>query len=415
MKKLLTSILAIGLVMPAMAENITNASSCNTGVLGQSDNNSTANVEATWTANTYSENPGYYLLFSNGTISQNQTCPAGSYCVGFTNQAFNDASMGIQSCPTGYTNSAAGTTTQDNCYATGTATCSTRNPYSGVNSDKVTNITYGNSNAGSASCKTYYGDQTTCVLDTANACEITDLTCATGYRKENTLIPNSSPISSNQLDTPGTSHYAKGYRNNADYCYGTGISSGNCTSEPVASMETNDWSVEFSYGTVKGIASCNSTAPSNLQEIMDAWGEDEPTEAMFAASAQPGGTFNSSSTGQYCWCQTESFTPTGGSTVGAYSSWVFYDGYGSASDCAGNCANDCADRVQYGRGFRGALFGSLGTYRLQCVANTINIDWDPQNGEAHTTNQCTYDGAITLPAEPSKTGYTFGGWRLKTN
>ena len=43
--------------------------------------------------------------------------------------------------------------------------------------------------------------------------------------------------------------------------------------------------------------------------------------------------------------------------------------------------------------------------------NTININWD--NGETITSNTCEYDGAITLPPEPTRVGYTFSGWRLK--
>ena len=46
------------------------------------------------------------------------------------------------------------------------------------------------------------------------------------------------------------------------------------------------------------------------------------------------------------------------------------------------------------------------------TANTININW--YNGDnVVSTNTCTYDGTITLPTEPTKTGYTFAGWRLR--
>jgi hypothetical protein len=48
-----------------------------------------------------------------------------------------------------------------------------------------------------------------------------------------------------------------------------------------------------------------------------------------------------------------------------------------------------------------------------CAANTINIDWNPDNGGEHTVNQCTYEGAVTLPTpDPVKPGYTFTGWKL---
>ena len=176
------SIIAILTAMPAFAD-ITNESMCVVDTLGQSNNDSTAGIDAMWSANTYSEDPGYYLQYSNGTITQNVQCPANSYCEGFTNQTFTESNMGIAACPTGYANSAVGTTTQNECYNPGTATCSTRNPYSGANPTKVLTVTYGNATNGSATCKTFYGDQTTCVLDTATACDITDITCDTGYRK----------------------------------------------------------------------------------------------------------------------------------------------------------------------------------------------------------------------------------------
>ena len=47
-------------------------------------------------------------------------------------------------------------------------------------------------------------------------------------------------------------------------------------------------------------------------------------------------------------------------------------------------------------------------------ANSIALDWDPDNGSAHMNSSCTYDGTISLPAQPSKTGYTFGGWQVVT-
>ena len=45
------------------------------------------------------------------------------------------------------------------------------------------------------------------------------------------------------------------------------------------------------------------------------------------------------------------------------------------------------------------------------IATVININW-LNGGETVTTNSCTYNGAITLPTEPTKPGYTFAGWRL---
>ena len=55
-----------------------------------------------------------------------------------------------------------------------------------------------------------------------------------------------------------------------------------------------------------------------------------------------------------------------------------------------------------------AVFGGAS----YCNNNTINIDWNPDNGGEHIQNMCYYDGAVTLPSDPVKPGYTFTGWKL---
>ena len=48
------------------------------------------------------------------------------------------------------------------------------------------------------------------------------------------------------------------------------------------------------------------------------------------------------------------------------------------------------------------------------TANRITINWDAKNGTTIPAGECTYDSTITLPATPTKTGYTFGGWTVKS-
>ena len=51
-------------------------------------------------------------------------------------------------------------------------------------------------------------------------------------------------------------------------------------------------------------------------------------------------------------------------------------------------------------------------------ANTIGISWysDGQKitGDANAATQCTYDQTFSLPTQPTKTGYTFTGWKVVT-
>jgi ribosomal protein L7/L12 len=62
--------------------------------------------------------------------------------------------------------------------------------------------------------------------------------------------------------------------------------------------------------------------------------------------------------------------------------------------------------------------GTLGTYdspttlAAQWNANTINLDF--YDGEEKlSSGQCTYDGGIELPNDPTKEGYEFSGWKVR--
>ena len=61
--------------------------------------------------------------------------------------------------------------------------------------------------------------------------------------------------------------------------------------------------------------------------------------------------------------------------------------------------------------------GATGT-AVSCVAqyaqNTITISWtDPEGGNTTTTNSCTYEGDVSIPADPARTGYVFDGWQVQ--
>ena len=57
-----------------------------------------------------------------------------------------------------------------------------------------------------------------------------------------------------------------------------------------------------------------------------------------------------------------------------------------------------------------------GTANVEAIwtPNTIHIDWYNQDTKV-LSNDCTYDGDITLPSNPAnRAGYTFGGWRIRS-
>ena len=47
-----------------------------------------------------------------------------------------------------------------------------------------------------------------------------------------------------------------------------------------------------------------------------------------------------------------------------------------------------------------------------CLENTININWNPDNGYDTFQSVCDYSQEITMPTDPVKPGYTFTGWKL---
>ena len=98
---------------------------------------------------------------------------------------------------------------------------------------------------------------------------------------------------------------------------------------------TKTWTVTFPYGTVSGIATCNSTSGTY-------------------ARAYPEYNFDNnhaSSEGVYCWCRM---------TSPVRSAWVSAHDPSSASVCASNCAGNCGYNVRAGSLFRGGMYNTAG-------------------------------------------------------
>ncbi len=403
---------------------------CTVHVLGVSDNNATANTIAVWSINEYTLAPGEYLNVTETSVDKT-TCPAGSYCVGGTGFTVDNAATSIAQCPTEYPNSRAGAGAQNQCYTTCTVA--------------TANIAHATAVGGND----YFGDG-------ADACYAT--ACATGYHVDGDVeLVEQTPLIPVDYTLAGN-----------DYEYIAQGGTADDADTAVGLSAQNTYAVDYDYGRVYGKASCQATHPAfayvmeNAEAIENGTMTMEeleaglanivgPTEAKlfmeYLEVARGGGegmtedeifekfakywvstsdanaNYSTDSTGQYCYCQMDGFASATDGVLGEKSTvasapWVFRNDHGSADDCASHCASYCAGGLRFDvvsrRAFRAAVFGAFGyTETGICTANTINIDWNPDNGGEHTKNMCTYDGSITLPTpDPVKPGYTFTGWKL---
>ena len=359
------------------------------------------------------------------------TCPSGSYCGGGTEFTVDNAATSIVTCPPTHPNSAEGAGTDTQCYTACTV-------------DMVAKATAVTGND-------YFGSG----VDTCGATK-----CETGYHVDGggLELVEKTPLVPISLTDAGA-----GYRSVS--ANGTSKSVGTVDAIPADSVTApNTWATAYSDGVVYGKASCQSAAADPALEYffnnVNSVGGDITREEFYAGLVSAGGTakadilmdyyedewgddgylgddyesfkkkfytvfsdkeanYQTTDSGQYCYCQMDGFTPTGGTKAIVTSApWVFFNDGGSANSCASNCAPHCAFNLRNGfvpnLAFRAAVVGALEAVETGgiCAANTINIKWDPANDGAVIENQCTYEGAITVPADPVKPGHTFMGWKL---
>ncbi len=325
---------------------------------------------AQWTANSITCPAGTYLPANATNATQCTECPINSYCTGgdFTFDETNTG--GVTSCPSGYSLSAGGSVSADDCYRQCT--------YNDVAHSKSTGTLTG----------MYYSNNT-------NACEpVNDASCADGYHYKAGSTGLNVDASINATDY--------GYQNDSTGRYGA--VSYNTGTYGITADQT--WATEFSYGVVRGKSICSTTKGKGLW-MSGADKANSPEEV----TVLPDGTFASDSTGQYCWCQIDGFTPTNGSKQSLSGAWV-YHGDDDAVNCALDCAYYCAFYLQNSVAFRAALLGTVSASPAICEANTYTITYELNGGTNNPVNPTNYTietATITLNT-PTRTGYTFNGW-----
>ena len=378
----------------------------------------------------YQVGAGKYL--PAGSEGVGAVCTAGNYCPGLTNATYSATdNQGLTACPDGYPMSESGASVNTQCY---------------TQCKDASVIAHATAVAGND----YYGNGTDTCYPTA---------CDNGYHTYNGIeMVESDPLVANADPSLAGTDYG--------YINPNGTNKNN--ESEFGLTEAGTWGAEFSYGTVYGQASCQSSITESVAGMgsysgmmpyssskpeaddvriaLETAGVDSATvdsvvdmhekylageidyeEALKTAYAILGSDydadFSKTDSGQYCFCQMTAYTASGTSELIPVTSapWVFRDGNGSADICAGYCASRCAYHMQVDsagdRAFRAAVLGSLGARTVGvCAANEISITWadaDAADVAANNAGVCTYDGDIRTPVKAiTKPGKTFKGWRF---
>ncbi len=403
-KLFLTSALAMGFVAPAFAEPSHTGEFPSTGLMQEdytytnaatSTNmdgvySGTVNAVAEYDIIDYIVNAGQYLPADSETVI---TCPAGSFCPGISgNVQYNQSSdQGIQTCPSGFGSSAAGASSDTQCYRA----CDINNV-----GDSVTAIAHATAISGND----YYGNGT-------DTCEPT--ACENGWHvKEATNVNNPDLMELINMNGRGSGYVAT---NNS----GSESDSKNMTaSDAGISGERNAFVVNYgNKGIIKGYGRCSTRSATDPMVI---------TDSGVTYVLQQDGTVTDldDKTGQSdagnCYCNLDSYTLPNGSVIALSGPWVFHyyieDNNSCALHCASNCANKFYGSKQYGIAFRATVFGLYQPTPAMCEANVININWndvDPEYAGQNNENTATYGEDVRTPVKAAtKKGQTFRGWRF---
>ena len=309
---------------------------------------------------------------------------AGSFCAGVQNGVYYDANnnQGLTSCSTAtngaYTLSDGTGNSADSCYRL----CS-----GNVTIEHATGVTGFD----------YYGNGT-------DTCEPT--ACENGWHvKAAVTAPNLTSLI-------GVSEAGNGYTAN------TSTGSENSSQDMSNTIIANDpMAFATDYGTkgiIKGHGRCSTRAGAD-----NTWGGNPFTynviDSNFVSSLA-----DETGTGQYCYCQLDSYTPSGGTMQSLSAPWVFYSGSSDAGNCASDCARRCASYLRsdysYDLAYRAAVFGAIESSPAMCEANVININWsnaDAADITANNAGTATYGSDVRTPVKAQTIkGKTFKGWRF---
>ena len=216
-----------------------------------------------------------------------------------------------------------------------------------------------------------------------------NFTCDSGYHTESFDLEN-------EIGTSTSTTTNSAYIN---------ISGGTATSYGLT--ESGTFAVEYDgKGILKGRARCSYQSGTSSNSDPDAI-----TKV----------TTLSDSTGTYCWCLVDEYTPVGGSPMSLTGPWVYRNDMGTEDDCEGPYAMACAWQCRGGflnaTVYRTAVLRSRDPLPNTCTGNIITINWSDASSAdiaANDAGTMVYGGDINTPrAAVIKPGKTFVGWKFR--
>ena len=133
-------------------------------------------------------------------------------------------------------------------------------------------------------------------------------------------------------------------------------------------LGTGEWALVITDGIIRGESSCNTTQSNTFNSVIEAvnngtMNETDAINALYANDSdaiRPNNAFTNSSTGEFCWCKMNSYTPNAGAQCDVSSSapWV-YNLVATGANCSTNCTVYCLQLILYDvySSFKRALFG----------------------------------------------------------
>ena len=122
-----------------------------------------------------------------------------------------------------------------------------------------------------------------------------------------------------------------------------------------ADVSTMTFSVDYyvDLGSITGRAQCSS------QSGIGMWNGASTSDEITISASLP------DSSGQYCYCTLDGYTPVGGAAQVLSAPWVFLHNSGNARFCGDDCANSCAYFLEptdmNSLAFRSAVFNAVET------------------------------------------------------